>query len=345
MQMRLFLKRTLASFCLGITLVGTGCSTEPVNTVQSPDQLSGLRLPGQTNSQTNSPANLPSAVSPSATNPSTVARVGLKNLLVWEVKPPQAGAPTSLLIGTAHSPLDASYTIPEKFQASLKNAQRFVMEADLSNTQELASAALNFAFDPSRSNQGELSEAEWAALKDRTKTAGVPEQVLNIARPWYLNLLLDSPPSDGTNPDSILDQVLRKQAETAKVSVAYLEKASDQLQALAEGIPEAKQAATLKKTLANPPKDQIAERNKILSLYNEGSLSGLEGLDQEAFQEDPDYYAALVSNRNQKWLTGLEPVFAKERTVVAVGVLHLIGPRSLNALLIAKGYQVTQIKP
>lgn len=344
MQMRLSLKRTLASFCLGITLVGTGCTTEPVNSVQAPDQLSGLRLPGQ-NTPSNTPTSNTPIASPSAANPNAGSRVGLKNLLVWEVKPPQAGAPTSLLIGTAQSPLDARYTIPETFQTSLKNAQRFVMDADLSNTQELADAALKFAFDPERKNQGELSAAEWTALKERTKAASIPEQVLNIARPWYLNLLLDSPPADGTAPDTILDQVLRKQAETAKVSVAYLEKASDQLQALAEGIPEAKQTAVLKKTLANPPKDQIAERDKIITFYNQGSLSGLEGLDQEAFQEDPDYYAALVSNRNQKWLTGLEPVFAKERAVVAVGVLHLIGPRSLNALLTAKGYKVTPLAP
>lgn len=328
MQMRVFLKRTLATFCLGITLVGTGCSTEPVNTVQSPDQLSGLRLPGQ-NSNTPSPA-----------TPTAAPRVGLKNLLVWEITPPQPGAPTSYLIGTAHSPLAEGYALPESFTGPLKNAQRFIMEADLSNTQELASAALNFAFDPKRNNQETLSASEWTTLKERTKAASIPEQVLNIARPWYLNLLLDSPPADGVAPESILDQVLRRQAEGAKVPVVYLERAADQLQALAEGIPEAKQTAALKKTLGNAPKDQIAERNKILTLYNEGNLKGLEGLDQEAFQEDPDYYAALVSNRNQKWLTALEPVFAKERTLVAVGVLHLIGPRSLNALLQAKGYQV-----
>jgi uncharacterized protein len=333
MQKHHNIKRSLACFCFALTLINTACTNAPVSTVQSQDQLFGLVLPGQTattNTTTTTTPNTPS--------------VKIKNLMVWEVRSSEVNAPISYLIGTAHSALDSNYNLPEKLLAKLTTAQRFYMEADLSNGDELAQATLTYAFDPTRNNQQELTTSEWNTLKERVKTASIPEQVLNVARPWYLNLILDSPPSDGTPPNNILDQILRQKAEDAKVPLGYLETATEQLKALADGISEEKQFNVLKASLAKPPKDQVAERDKIITTYNEGSIPGFENLDQESFKEDPDYYAALVSNRNIQWANALDTILKKERAVVAIGVLHLIGPRSLTVLLTQKGYTVTPIK-
>jgi uncharacterized protein YbaP (TraB family) len=71
----------------------------------------------------------------------------------------------------------------------------------------------------------------------------------------------------------------------------------------------------------------------------------LKALDHEALsplrKASPQLYERLVSDRNARWTKALDArLKGHGRTVVVVGMGHLIGPGGLPARLRALGYQV-----
>jgi hypothetical protein len=62
------------------------------------------------------------------------------------------------------------------------------------------------------------------------------------------------------------------------------------------------------------------------------------------FEEFPDLYRTIVTDRNLHWIDRIEELLAGQRdAMVVVGALHLVGEQGLVALLRQKGYLVTQM--
>jgi uncharacterized protein YbaP (TraB family) len=55
--------------------------------------------------------------------------------------------------------------------------------------------------------------------------------------------------------------------------------------------------------------------------------------------------ADLLYDRNASWIKPIEELHASGGGFVAVGALHLIGPRSVLALLAKNGYKITRLTP
>jgi uncharacterized protein YbaP (TraB family) len=53
----------------------------------------------------------------------------------------------------------------------------------------------------------------------------------------------------------------------------------------------------------------------------------------------------LLYGRNASWIAPIEQLHAAGGGFVAVGALHLLGPRSVLDLLAHRGYRVTRIAP
>jgi uncharacterized protein YbaP (TraB family) len=53
----------------------------------------------------------------------------------------------------------------------------------------------------------------------------------------------------------------------------------------------------------------------------------------------------MLYDRNASWIDALDRLHAAGGGFVAVGALHLVGPRSVLALLAGKGYRVTRLAP
>ena len=82
---------------------------------------------------------------------------------------------------------------------------------------------------------------------------------------------------------------------------------------------------------------------KLVRAWVAGDVAGL---DREALQPlrdaAPKMFARLVAGRNERWLKILQRrLKGHGRTVVIVGVGHLVGPGGLPARLRALGYSVT----
>ena len=60
-------------------------------------------------------------------------------------------------------------------------------------------------------------------------------------------------------------------------------------------------------------------------------------------QEAKEGLEALLFDRNQNWIPGLEKLFADGTPFCAVGAGHLLGKRSVVDLLEQKGYKITRM--
>ena len=62
-----------------------------------------------------------------------------------------------------------------------------------------------------------------------------------------------------------------------------------------------------------------------------------------AFQQSPELYQRLLSERNQNWMPHVERCLTDNAgCFVVVGAAHLVGQDGLPVLLRKKGYKVTQ---
>ena len=62
-----------------------------------------------------------------------------------------------------------------------------------------------------------------------------------------------------------------------------------------------------------------------------------------AFEEFPEVFKRMVTDRNRTWLPQIEELLAGERdAMVVVGSMHLVGEGGIVNLLREKGYTVEQ---
>ncbi|MBX3483680.1 TraB/GumN family protein [Phenylobacterium sp.] len=111
---------------------------------------------------------------------------------------------------------------------------------------------------------------------------------------------------------------------------------------LIDGAPLRDQIASLRQTLQEMDRDPEA----YMKLVRAWMAADVKGLEREALaplrRASPGVFDRLVVQRNADWTRQLDArLKGQGRTVVVVGVGHLIGPEGLPARLRALGYSVT----
>jgi hypothetical protein len=76
-----------------------------------------------------------------------------------------------------------------------------------------------------------------------------------------------------------------------------------------------------------------------------GDLAVIEAATSEGIMADPGLRAALLVDRNRRWMPVLlENLRAGAKPLVAVGTAHIVGPDGLPAMLEAEGYTVRRVE-
>jgi uncharacterized protein YbaP (TraB family) len=189
------------------------------------------------------------------------------------------------------------------------------------------------------------------SLYEQTRTEAaklqVPEAAIAKIKPWGAMLVLAATKLQqlGFSPDAGIDNYLIQKASTGGKRVVELESGDQQL-SMMDGLSARLQNAMLRDFLANIDGTQqiIGE---IFSAWKRGDADAAyklneKGLgDPEAKREFDDkflYQRDLAMTRKiEELLRQPGPHF------IAVGSLHLVGPKSIVEQLKAKGYRVEQI--
>jgi uncharacterized protein YbaP (TraB family) len=261
----------------------------------------------------------------------------LKRPLLWSI---EKDGKTSYALGTMHLGIDPTSRLPDLVWQKLDAAPTFAMETNLAD-----GAKLEVLRKDGTTLKQELGDEYWKKLEDALGV-GEASRMLQF-KPMIPATLL----SKRGLPDTVaMDGVLHGRALNGKKKVVFLEPFSAQASVLLRWM----NAQALKDMLDDVPgleqrsKDMLAayvagDEVKIVAIADSERKNWLDkGHPETEYDEQMD---DLLYKRNASWIEPIEKLHAEGGGFIAVGAMHLVGPRSVLELLAKKGYKVTRLTP
>jgi uncharacterized protein YbaP (TraB family) len=261
---------------------------------------------------------------------------------VWVVKDKDSEV---VLFGSVHVLPPGLGWRPAALDAALAHADDlwFELPVGADTDREIAViAAARGILPPNQSLFRLLPPKDAALLVKVAEAYGVDKANLDRLEPWLAEVALAAAAyrKAGADTEHGVEATLSA-AAPAGVQRKALETPSGQI-GLIDGSPLPDQIASLRQTLQEMDRDPQA----YMKLVRAWMAADVKGLEQEALtplrRASPTVFRRLVEQRNAAWTAQLAArLKGKGRTVVVVGVGHLIGPEGLPARLRALGYSVT----
>jgi uncharacterized protein YbaP (TraB family) len=259
----------------------------------------------------------------------------LAHPLLWSAE--KAGT-TTYFLGTMHAGIDADSRLPEMVWSKLDAARAFAMEADLDDPE-----AASLLRPTTSSLRTALGDDYWKKLEHAIgpAMAGAVEHRPPLVPAAQLSLR-------GLPPTVAMDKALSARAHSDHKPIVYLERATHQLQILGKWM----DVRALKMMLDELPESERRAK-AMLDAYVEGNDQTIVAIsDREKDSALQHGYSAaeydqemneMLYDRNASWIDAIEKLHASGGAFVAVGAMHLVGPRSVLELLAHRGYQVKRV--
>lgn len=261
------------------------------------------------------------------------------------------GRHTLHLFGTIHVGAADFYPLEGRIMRALAQAPTLALELDPQNAGELQAAVQRHGLYP----DGQRFEDQLdPALAKRTLAAlqryRLPAERLQHFRPWMLAtaLTVEEYAQGGYRPELAVDSYLAGAVRAHGGKIVELESAERQL-AIFSRLDAARQAQFLGDTLDELDDADLARRlDQLVGAWRRADSRGFENALKE-MDEDKSFAStftrqALLDERNPGLADGIAALLARQhKAVAAIGILHLVGPGSVPALLRKKGLRVEQL--
>jgi len=249
-----------------------------------------------------------------------------------------------LIFGSVHVLPNGLDWRPARLNQALPRAADIWFELPMDAATERESARLAGSLGrlpPGQSLLAMLKPEDASRLRRAAETYRIALPLLDQMQPWMAELMVAEAvwrrhrASSGYGVERILAE-----ATPRKVRRRAFETPAEQLAVLSRA-PRAEQIAALSRAL----KDLEANPNEYMDLVRHWLTGDLKALERDTIaplrEAAPTLYRQLNAERNARWAKVLHRrLKGRGRTVVVVGVGHLIGPQSLPARLRALGYSV-----
>jgi uncharacterized protein YbaP (TraB family) len=233
---------------------------------------------------------------------------------------------------------------PPELERAVKSADDVWFELPIdqaTETETLKLATQLGVLPPDQSLFRMLSQADGERLLKVARQYGVDPATLDRFRPWLAEVALSGAAyrrAGADGQDGVEKAVAAEVPPTAQRRA--FETPRQQIGILADE-PAAEQIASLRETLKEMEEDPD-EYQKLVRAWMEGDLKTI---DHEAIRPlrkaSPVLFQRLVTDRNARWTAALDQrLKGHGRTVVVVGMAHLVGPNGVPARLRALGYEV-----
>jgi uncharacterized protein YbaP (TraB family) len=233
---------------------------------------------------------------------------------------------------------------PPAVTAAVKAADDlwFELPIDGSGTADIQREALAHSqLPPGQSLTALLSPAGRKRLERLAMSVGVPVSALDRLQPWYAESALGVAVyrRQGVLAEDGVERQISDAAPRSAQRRAF-ETGAQQIAMLSQGS-LASQVRSLETTLRELEADpKFVPR--VISMWMAGDAGAI---DKEVLgqmrRQDPDQYRRLIAQRNAAWVPLIKQRLAGSgRTVMVVGVGHLVGKDGVPALLRAQGIKV-----
>jgi uncharacterized protein len=253
---------------------------------------------------------------------------------------------TVYLLGSVHLLPNSDRSLPVVTEAAYLDAEKVVQELDIvAASADLAGgAALSLQTLPAGQKLADVLGPELhGRLQKAAAAVFIDVDYLSRMQPWYVALTLMQARllRSGFNPTDGVDYQIAMRAQADRKPLQGLETAAEQLQIFAK-MSMREQRAFLSATIDDT--DVSGEITEIVAAWRRGDLQQLESLLRSGAEESPEFFKALTTDRNLKWLPKIETMLAdpKDDYLVVTGALHMVGDQGLVELLRRKGYKIVR---
>jgi uncharacterized protein YbaP (TraB family) len=256
---------------------------------------------------------------------------------------------TVYFLGTVHVLPPALQWRTSAIDKALGEAKAVYFETDIEPDQSTMTAVILQVgmYPPGETLSERLSPDDRAALTAAAEQFGTPMVVIDRMRPWLAATTLGQLAigKAGFDPTSGVERSLFPDIKAAGKEIRKLETVEEQLHAFAD-LPETVQMGFLVEGLRELG-DESKTLNEMVDAWAAGDTDRLNSIMIEGdLGEMPEIYAALLVNRNARWVPKLDQLIKTEPGTffVAVGTAHLIGKDSVFEMLKPLGYTVERVE-
>lgn len=244
------------------------------------------------------------------------------------------------LFGTIHALPDGTEWRTPDLQDVITEADVLIVEiAGLEDSAAMFETFMTLSRTPGQPDIGtRVAQSSRPQLFDLIERSGYEPHDFASVETWAAALMLAQVSTTG-DPANGIDRALLKDFQGREIR--EFEGAEVQL-GIFDGLAEQDQRDLLAGVLAESQSD---DPTKLRRAWLTGDEAILIEATNSGIMSDPELRKAILTDRNDAWLTQLENVLAHpEKPLVAVGAAHLVGPDGLPALLTRKGYVVQRVQ-
>lgn len=270
---------------------------------------------------------------------------GSQKSFLWKA---QSKTNTVYILGSLHYCKKEIYPLSEKIEKAFAGSEILVVEADVSDIKNIDIQKLvERAFYPGNDAlDRHVSPEIYERVVKETGGLGIPVELLNRQKPWFLAITLVALESLklGFDPNLGIDKHFLSKAE-GKKEILELESLDYQLDLLS-GFSDKDQELFLLYTLKDL-KVLEQELGQLTQAWSSGDTKAMESIVTRSVAEDRRLSAVfekVLYERNRKMATRIEDFLkTKETHFVIVGAGHLVGSRGIVEILKGKGFLVEQL--
>ena len=264
----------------------------------------------------------------------------------------QDASHTLYLFGTIHVGAPDFYPLEPTVTRALQGAGALALEIDPGADPRTAMrAVLKYGLEaPGSKVPSDCRLTLAPRLAPLLQKYGIAPEAVVPMKPWMLAsvLAIGEFSTLGYRSDLAVDNYLSQQAKAHKIPVVELESMEGQM-ALFGTMSPADQCRFLEDGVASiEDQEQSQEAREIADAWRTADAAAFEKLAEKAAQ-DPSFAAqfvqkVLLDGRNPALADGIAKLLAREQSsLAAIGVLHLVGAKSVPDLLRQKGLKVERL--
>jgi uncharacterized protein YbaP (TraB family) len=263
-------------------------------------------------------------------------------LPIWEI---EGNSNRILLMGSVHFLRPADYPLPEGMRAAYEQADQLYMEIDMDALDPMQAQVLLTTMGTGRRPLNEaMGAANYEEATRRADKLGVPLILFDQFEPWFAALSITQlrMMQLGFDPSWGIETRLTAQATTDGKTISGLETLEEQL-GFMDRLDEETQQQFLLQSLEDAAtlEEQV---DSIVAAWRSGDTTTLEELMLEGFRSAPGLEDAMLVQRNRNWVRPIMQLQNQpDNYLVIVGAMHLIGRKSVVAMLENEGVKVRQL--
>jgi uncharacterized protein YbaP (TraB family) len=264
---------------------------------------------------------------------------------LWKV---QSKTSTVYVLGSLHFAKKDIYPLNQKIENAFDQSDSLVVEANVNDIKKIdIQKLMEQAIYPDNDTlEKHISSETLESLKKETGGIGIPFELLNKQRPWFLAMTFVSLESIrlGLDPNLGIDKYFLSKAE-GKKKILELESIDYQINLLS-GFSDKDQELFLIYTLKDLHLME-QEVNQVTQAWILGDTKSMESLLTKSVSEDKrlsTIFEKLIFERNRRMVSKIEDFLrTKETYFVIAGAGHLVGNQGVIELLREKGYLIEQL--